>query len=821
MREDDFRAWMEAQGNAPATISTRVSDARRIERHYGDLDELYDRDRFASIIENLTYTAADRAAGRPNPSKLEIAGDLYANLGPYRSVLYVYADFRGGAVEGHSQADTIRQFVADNFVEPARLSGDASFSIRAGDVHKAMDLANLMPAVCSVLGGRKLLRAAGITLVSREGPMNGANATFRYELVPEQPFGLAYVESVLRQSYGAPIVDSQKMIAFSLSDGRQIALQRDVARVQLWFEAGEQDDPAVAQFLRYAPLQGRHSNLPDRLRHDSQDGVAPRAVISARAQDATELRELLNWYEDGSNRGDTADPSQPSQKNVGAITVRPTNLILYGPPGTGKTYATAYEAVRLCDGSAPSDRAELKRRYDSLFEAGQISFVTFHQSYSYEDFVEGLRPTTGTAETEDESSAAGFRLEPRRGIFREIASLAEQARKTANQPRGFDLAGRNFIKMSLGRVGLEDHIYEAAIEGNYVVLGWGGEVDWSEPNYNDHQAIFDRWNQIEPGTNGNSGNISQVWRFRNGMKEGDIIIVSSGNSHFRAIAEIVGPYRYEPTGERTYNHRREVKWLLVLDDPLPIETIYDGVLTMQSCYGLKEAKIKKEALSRLLPGDGPVENSKPDQFVLIIDEINRANISKVFGELITLLEHDKRVGADNALRLKLPYSGEMFGVPINLHVVGTMNTADRSIALLDTALRRRFDFRELMPEPNLLEENVGGVPLRNMLRLLNERIEYLFDREHQIGHAYFIGCTSKAQIDATMRDRVIPLLQEYFYEDWTKVALVVGDADGAGRFIERKQLGALGMASSDAPGDLRYRWSVKPAFDLSAYDQFR
>ncbi len=522
------------------------------------------------------------------------------------------------------------------------------------------------------------------------------------------------------------------------------------------------------------------------------------------------------------NRADTPENLSAASQLEGAKPVpSPTNLILYGPPGTGKTYATAHEAVALCDGSAPADRAELKNRYDALVEAGQIAFVTFHQSYAYEDFVEGLRPTTGSTENEEDSASAGFRLEPRRGIFREITLLAEQARKTANQPRGFDLTGRKFIKMSLGRAGIEDHIYDAAIDGNYVVLGWGGEVDWSDPRYNDYQAIFDKWNELEPGTSGNSGNISQVWRFRVGMKEGDIIIVSAGNSNFRAIAEVVGPYRYEPTGERTYNHRREVRWLLVLDDPLPIDTIYDGVFTMQSCYGLKESKIKKEALSRLLPGTGSVENATPDQFVLIIDEINRANISKVFGELITLLEPDKRLGERNALKLKLPYSGDAFGVPNNLHIVGTMNTADRSIALLDTALRRRFDFRELMPDPSLLAENVDGVPVRNLLKTINDRIEYLFDREHQIGHAFFINCGSKEAVDRTMRDKVIPLLQEYFYEDWSKVALVLGDAEGAGHFIERKVLSAPGASNSDGLSEERFRWSVKPIFDMAAYDQFR
>ncbi len=517
----------------------------------------------------------------------------------------------------------------------------------------------------------------------------------------------------------------------------------------------------------------------------------------------------------------------PASENITAptepepILSEPTNLIFYGPPGTGKTFTTAVEAVRLCGKPVAEDRAELKHTYDMLVEAGQIAFVTFHQNYSYEDFVEGLRPTTGIEESDDKS---GFRLTPRRGIFREISALAEQARKTAGLTGGFEIGNRQVFKMSLGRAGTEDHIFDAAITGNYIGLDWGGDIDWSDPVYDGdagYNAIRDHWRKVDPEKKGSSSDISQLWPFRSLMRERDLVVVSWGNSHFRAIGQITGPYRYDPSGAGGYAHRRTVQWLMLPAEPLPVDTLYDKPFVQSSCYLLSNDHLKHEALARLLPGQATAEDAAPDQFVLIIDEINRANISKVFGELITLLEPDKRIGAKNELKVKLPYSGDIFGVPPNLHIVGTMNTADRSIALLDTALRRRFDFRELMPDPACLPSELDRVPLRAMLRRINERIEYLFDREHQVGHAYFIGCRNKTAIETVIRRKVIPLLAEYFYEDWRKVALVLGDAEGQGGFLNRQLLKAPDGFGADGEALERYRWTVREHFADDAYERFR
>ncbi len=501
--------------------------------------------------------------------------------------------------------------------------------------------------------------------------------------------------------------------------------------------------------------------------------------------------------------------------NLEEMTMRSTNLILYGPPGTGKTYATAAEAVRLCDGHVPAGRTEVMKRYQELVKSGQVRFITFHQSFSYEDFVEGLRPVQGNDEDE-----TGFSLEPRHGVFRDIATVAELASKSGNRnTERLDLSGRDFYKMSLGRAKYDEHVYQGAIEEEYIVLGWGGEEDWSDARFDDSNEIRKRWKELGDEIDGGNNPISQLDRFRNQMQIGDIIVVSKGNHYFRAIGEITGPYYFEMAEDGIYNHRRSVRWLSVLDTELPVEAILEVKFSQQSCYSLNQKKLKLEALSRLIPGEDTGESgSAPDQFVLIIDEINRANISKVFGELITLLEPDKRLGEDGEIKLTLPYSGTSFGVPSNLHIIGTMNTADRSIALLDTALRRRFIFRELMPDPALLKEAsvASKVDLVNFLMRINDRIEYLFDREHQIGHAYFMKCTSRVALDEVMRDKIIPLLAEYFYEDWGKLALVLGDTGKGDKFLQRTELKSP-FPDTDDFSEPRFRWQVLEQFGPNAY----
>lgn len=285
------------------------------------------------------------------------------------------------------------------------------------------------------------------------------------------------------------------------------------------------------------------------------------------------------------------------------------NMILYGPPGTGKTYNTVIYAVAICEGKPyeevkKQDYEEIMARYDALKNEGRIAFTTFHQSYGYEEFIEGIQPVMDS-------------------------------------------------------------------EG-------GGDV-----KYTIEDGIFKRFCKSGEGIS-----FDEAW------------------------------------------------------DQLYVDT---------------------EQKNR----------------VFIIDEINRGNISKIFGELITLIEDTKRKDMPEAASAILPYSGEVFSVPANVHILGTMNTADRSIALMDTALRRRFRFVEMMPDTGVLEGIfVEGLNVAKMLEIINTRIEFLYDREHTIGHAFFMGVKENPTIEnlgAIFEKSVIPLLQEYFYEDYQKIQLVLGD----------------------------------------------
>lgn len=476
------------------------------------------------------------------------------------------------------------------------------------------------------------------------------------------------------------------------------------------------------------------------------------------------------------------------------------NTILYGPPGTGKTYRTAELAVKICDGKVPESRLLLMQRYEELRRGERIKFVTFHQSYGYEDFVEGLRP-------ELKDGQISYRVRP--GIFRETCDVARRSTLVKPGLSGTPLKDRTIYKMSLGIAGSNEGkiAFQECIEKGYVLLGYGHDVDFSECKTAEEirKKVDDEGTFEKP-----ESHARYVSVFKDELQVGDIVVISQGNRAFRAIGEVTGEYEFLEAAAAGYFHQmRTVRWLAVLEGNRTVQDIYDRNFVQSSLYKLDHGGLQLEVLEDIIKGQQDA-GAGNQSFVLIIDEINRANISKVFGELITLLEPDKRAGKINAITVQLPSSGDSFSVPSNLYVIATMNTADRSIALLDTALRRRFDFEELQPDHTVLH-SVDTVDLGAMLKKLNQNVEFLYDRDHTIGHAYFMNVKTLADLDVVFRRKVIPLLQEYFYEDLAKVRSVLSD-DG-GFFIEEEIFAPKGL---DGNGS-KFRYTLRDKFPLEAY----
>jgi len=379
------------------------------------------------------------------------------------------------------------------------------------------------------------------------------------------------------------------------------------------------------------------------------------------------------------------------------------NSILYGPPGTGKTYNTINHALKILEPALDvetGERKSLKSKFDGYLAEGRIHFVTFHQSFSYEDFVEGLRANS-------DDGIISYNEEP--GVFLKACNSARSLPGTSLN--SFDTAIERLIDHCES---LDDRLEIETVRGKKFSIEYSG------------------------------GGTFKVFPH------------ATINQNPNYVASIENVRKLYITGKNTdlYNNSY-VKGLLIF----------------------LKAKMNLPEYVEL-----QLEGIKEKPVVLIIDEINRGNISSIFGELITLIEPSKREGASEALTVTLPYSKESFSVPENLHIIGTMNTADRSLALMDTALRRRFEFVEMMPDTKLLSGvDVQGINIQKMLDKMNQRIEVLYDREHTLGHAFFMPLKEVKEIDpfdmlqGIFKNKILPLLEEYFFEDWEKIRLVLGD----------------------------------------------
>ncbi len=529
------------------------------------------------------------------------------------------------------------------------------------------------------------------------------------------------------------------------------------------------------------------------------------------------------WSRLDNEKTESVDPMDGDDSNntEERMNLAPLNQILYGPPGTGKTYHTIEAAVKAAEPSFSWDsREELKAEYDRLVSDKRIRFVTFHQSYGYEEFVEGLRAVS------NQDNQIEYPIQS--GIFKQICQDATAS--AMNQPATLK-PNAKIWKLSIDGV-KSSRVRDYCFENNLAAIGWGDTGDMSsEERSAEEQDYFESLGALAK---------SSIMEFSNRMAEGDIVVCVKGQWSIQAVGVVSGEYQFREEGvegRSGFCHVIPVDWLATGLDVNLYELNDNTRLTLKTCYEL--TRFTPIELYEVLDKSGVKLNrgeqaeSKKQNYVLIIDEINRGNISKVFGELITLIEPSKRKGQDEALELALPYSGKPFSVPDNLYIIGTMNTADRSLAMMDTALRRRFDFVEMMPNPTVLRGAVvEGINLETLLKTLNERIEILYDREHTLGHAFFMPVKALldenkeeevfAKLVSVFQNKVIPLLQEYFFEDWHKIRLVLGDNQRGERLqfirettLDESKLNALFGAEHELNhyGDAPKRYELKPFTD--------
>lgn len=422
------------------------------------------------------------------------------------------------------------------------------------------------------------------------------------------------------------------------------------------------------------------------------------------------------------------------------VSTTPRNQILYGPPGTGKTYCTVAHAVALLEGveedalhaalqvqfgsDQGKQRKELRRRYENYRRDGRLTLVTFHQAFTYEDFIEGIKPLPP-----DESGQ--MRYDVVDGVFKLMCHRARQATSTsvAASPSSFD------------------DLFDALLTDLGERLRTQDGVELKTPT-NRTIRVYEVSNNMIWYRHTDSVNHHVT---RKGLKE--------YYERYHGVAP-------DEIGNLDTGITNAKKTLLLL---------------------LLELTKKVQPPTSLPPTQAAQPTHLP--YVLIIDEINRGNVANIFGELITLIEDDKRAGQPEALSVQLPYSKQDFSVPQNLYLLGTMNTADRSVEALDTALRRRFNFTEMLPRPELLPADVEGINLRELLTAINARLEQLLDHDHCLGHALLIHVKTLDQLREAFRRSILPLLQEYFFGDWGKIGLVLGAA-----FITQinKKVGATG-----------------------------
>ena len=432
------------------------------------------------------------------------------------------------------------------------------------------------------------------------------------------------------------------------------------------------------------------------------------------------------------------------------------NIILQGAPGTGKTYRIPELVVRLCEPEFDANNAthkELMSVYDRLKEEKRVMFTTFHQSMDYEDWLEGLRPVL-------ENDQVRYKIEP--GIFKRLCTEAE---RPLSAKKDVNISDEAIVwKVSLSGTG-DNPVRRDCMKNGYIRIGWDGygenitdETDWSIHN-GEGKTILNA--------------------FINTMKVGDIVMSCYSSRTIDAIGIVTGEYEWHDNFEH-YKRVRRVKWLVKGINEDIVKLNDDKTMTLGTVYRLNAITLDKvkSLLDKHEASKTLIDNNKP--YVIVIDEFNRGNVSKIFGELITLLEPDKRKGMRDAESVLLPYSKKEFYIPSNVFLVATMNTADRSLDTIDYAIRRRFAFITVKPQ-EIDDDNFNSELFREVSSLFisnyDEYAESGFDdtikllpaetlsEEYRpedvwIGHSYFIMDGEYALQDRLLFE-IIPLLEEY------------------------------------------------------------
>lgn len=437
------------------------------------------------------------------------------------------------------------------------------------------------------------------------------------------------------------------------------------------------------------------------------------------------------------------------------------NTILYGPPGTGKTYSTVLYAVAIIEGRSLEEIRkedyyfEVLQRYNKYKSEGRIEFTTFHQSYGYEEFIEGIKPVMQDCLEMSDDSDMDYKIEA--GSFKSFCDkIINYVPEETQDDYGIN-SDPTVWKVSLQRSG-ENPTRTQCMKKGIIRVGFDGYGESiSDKNLTNGKKVLEY--------------------FINEMAIGDIVVSCYDAKHFDAIGVITGEYEWHNEYENL-KRVRSVNWL-VKDLEEEIEPITGVKFTLSTVYKLHISSTDILKVVDKYMGKTDDRTNDDRNYVYIIDEINRGNISKIFGELITLIEENKRIDEWEECKVRLPYSKQLFGVPNNLYILGTMNTADRSISQMDTALRRRFDFREILPDPDVLDSlEVDGISISIMLETINQRISVLYDREHTIGHAYFMSLFNDDSLENLadiFKNKIMPLLQEYFYDNYQKIRWVLGD----------------------------------------------